>query len=477
MGRHAVVAVAAGIAAAVLAGRAEASTPSALSFANDDGGSFVRCAATKPRTIVKTGQSCTIIQPAGGTAWCVERTGTRGAMPVTQRCVIRQASTWRKNVAHVVQVIEMKGSAPAQDATQIADVRQGNGSGDNRASVTQVTRLSLGRRLDDDDGFSRGDAHPHDLAHSQEAHQSVLVCQGAAAALGPSDPSNCRGGEGMRASNFSNVTQKQWERQTAHASGTVVQEQNTEARPNACSPSDVLDPVVPDEDANACANVDQSAQLSHPGSGRNESRLSQLYVQLQSARGAAEATQCQGFPAAPCFVSGPPEVGGLDYTVNQSAPRRSTIVTNQRSIQVQRLDDVTTFLRKQDPRISKGAGSAQGTHPDNRWTGLQRATQLQFEDGQLGGDTQSALLEYFGATSGEIRAAQLVNQNGQVERNSCSGSVCAAVLECTTAPPEPEEALLEPSTALFPGQTCTATSDDDGEHEDEDDHEDDEDDD
>ncbi|MGH3029480.1 MAG: hypothetical protein ACRDNE_01695 [Gaiellaceae bacterium] len=468
MGRRAVVAVAAGVAAAVLAGHAEASTPPPLALAGDDGGSFLRCAATKPRTIVETGLSCTIIQPAGGTAWCVARTRARKAGSVTQRCVIRQASTRRKNVAHVVQVIEMKGDASPQDATQIADVRQGNRFRDNRASVTQVTRLSLGRRLDDDDRVSSGIAHPDDVAQSQEAHQSVLVCQGAAGALGPSDPSNCRGGAGMRASNFSKVTQKQWERQTAHASGTVVQEQNTEARPNACSPSDVVDPVVPDEDANACANVDQSAQLSHPGSGRNQARLTQLYVELQSARGAAEATQCQGFPDAPCFVSGSPEVGGLDYSVNQSAPKRSKIVTNQRSFQVQRVDDVTRFLRKQDPRISKGGGSAQVTHPDSRWTGLQRATQLQFEDGELGGDTQSALLEYLGATSGRIRAAQVVNQNGQVETNSCSGSVCAAVLACTTAPPEPEEALLEPSTVVFPDQTCTATADDDDD-EDEDD--------
>jgi hypothetical protein len=474
MRRRAVFAVAAGVTAAVLAGRADASTPPPLSAAMD-GDSSVRCAATKPRTIVKSGQSCTIIQPAGGMAWCVERISTRRSTPVTQRCEIRQASASLENVAYVVQVIAMRGWASRQDATQIADVRQGNRFRNNRASVIQVTRLALGRRPDndddddDDDDLSGRVAFLHNVRQSQEAHQSAIVCQGAAGALGPSDPSNCRSGAGMRATNISNVTQKQSERQRAVAGGTVVQEQNTESRPNACSPSDVLDPLVPDEDANACANVDQKAQLSHPRSGRNQSKLLQLYVQLQSARGASTARQCQGFPDSPCFVSGSPEVGGLDYTVNQSAPRPSSIVTEQHAFQVQRLDDVTSFARKQDPKISKGAGSAQGTHSDSVWKGLQTARQLQFEDGQLGGDTQTVRLEYFGTTDGKIRAFQLINQNGQKERNSCSGSVCAAVLECTTAPSEAEESLLAPSIAMFPAQTCTAPPDDDDDDDDDDD--------
>ena len=124
---------------------------------------------------------------------------------------------------------------------------------------------------------------------------------------------------------------------------------------------------------------------------------------------------------------------------------------------MQRVDDVTTFVRKQDPRISKGTGSAQGKHPDNVWRGLQTATQLQLEDGKLGGDTQTARLEYFGKTSGKIRATQVVNQNGKKKSNSCSGWACAAVLECTTAPPEYERARLAARTATYGGQTCTAS--------------------
>lgn len=462
-----VLVVVVGAVAAVLAGPAGASNPPLLSFELNDGGGSVRCEATHPRTIVKSGQSCTIIQPAGGTAWCIQRTKKHGQSTVTQRCEIRQASTSRENVAHVMQVIEMKGGASPQDATQIADVRQGNDRRDNRASVTQMTKLSLGRAGNGDDGNDRVRrmvATLIDVAQKQEAHQSVIVCQGAAGALGPLDPTNCRSGTGMRGDNVSKIAQTQSESEQASRAAAIVQEQNTESRPNACSPSDAADPVVPDDDANACANVDQSTQLSHPGAGKNHSQLSQVYLQSQQASRAESAEQCQGFPGAPCFLSGSPEVGGLDYTINQSGPEPSTIGTNQRSFQIQRLHDVKTSIRKQDPRISKGAGSTQGTDPDSRWRGLQSATQLQFEDGKLAGDTQSALLEYFGKTSGMIRATQVVNQNGQKEKNSCSGSVCAAVLECTTAPSESADARVRPRTAV--GQTCTSSpdgDDDDGE--------------
>ncbi len=484
--------------AVIFAGSAGASTTQPLSFEHDGGESYVRCEATEPRTIVKTGQSCTIIQPAGGTAWCVLRITKHAPAAVVQRCKIRQASTYRENVAHVVQVIEMKGWVSLQDATQIADIRQGNGHQDNRAHVSQVTTLALGRGGhgggdddDDDDDRRRATTHP-DVGQAQEAHQSVIVCQGAAGALGPWDPANCRAGHGMRADNVSSVSQKQSESEHATGAGTIVQEQNTDSRPNACTPGDAADPVVPDADANACANVDQSTQLYHPGAGKNHSQLTQRYVQSQEASRAHLAFQCQGFPGAPCYLSGLPEVGGLDHTINQSGPKRSEILTEQHSFQVQRVDDVTTFVRKQDPRISKGTSSAQGKHPDNVWKGLQTATQLQFEDDKLRGDTQAARLEYFGKTSGKIRATQVVNQNGKKKTNSCSGWVCAAVLECTTTPPEYERARLAASTATYGGQTCTASpggghgsghgdddedDDDDDEHDDDDDEHDDDDDD
>ena len=299
--RHRVVfVVVVGVIASMFAGSADASTAQHSSLEHDDGGSYVRCEATKPRTIVKTGQGCTIIQPAGGIAWCVQPVKKHGSAAVTQRCKIRQASMHRENVAHVVQVIEMEGWASPQDATQIADIRQGNKLKDNRAYVSQVTALALGGGSGhgDDDDQRRATTYP--IGQAQEAHQSVIVCQGAAGALGPRHPANCRSGEGMRADNVSDVTQKQSESEHATGAGTIVQEQNTDSRPNTCTPGDAADPVVPDVDANACANVDQSTQLSYPGTGKNHSQLAQHYVQSQEASKAHSVVQCQGFPGAPC---------------------------------------------------------------------------------------------------------------------------------------------------------------------------------
>jgi hypothetical protein len=470
MGRQAGCLVLVGVAAAILAGRAGAATPPSI-VSELNRGTSVRCEGTQPRTIITSGQNCTVVQPAGGTAWCIQRIKKHRAVPVTQHCEIRQAGAWRENIAYVVQVIEVKGKASPQDATQIADIRQGNEFADNRASVTQVTKLSLNRKgkgRDDngENGTARGVA-AQEVEQTQEARQSVIVCQGAAGALGPVDPTNCRSGSGMRADNGATVAQTQSESERASKAARIVQEQNTASRPNACSPSDVSDPVVPDDDANACANVDQSTQLSPPAAGDNRSQLSQLYIQSQEASRAEWTAQCQGFPAAPCFLSGSPEVGGLDYTINQSGPDPSTIATEQRSLQVQRVDGIATFIRKQDPRISKGAGSTQGTHPNNRWSGSQIATQLQFEDGRLRGDSQSALLEYFGSTSGKIRATQAINQNGRKAKNSCSGSVCAAVLECTTAPPE-SQARVRRNSAVSHPQTCTAPGPGDDDDDDDD---------
>jgi hypothetical protein len=465
MARHAGCFVLVGLVAAFLAAPSGASAARSHAAKLDEDPS-VRCEATQPRTIIKTDRGCTIIQPAGGTAWCVLRTKKHKSAAVTQKCTIRQAGTWRENVAHVVQVIEIKGRASPQNATQIADVRQGNQLKDNRASIMQLTTLDLRRHGRGGDGHKaprRRDAGSH-AVQKQEAHQSVLVCQGAAGASGPTDPTNCRSGTGMLGDNVASVEQTQRESEEASKARAIVQEQNTKSRTNACSPSDVSDPVVPDPDANVCANVDQRTQLVHPGGGENRSRLSQLYFQSQQASRADSATQCQGFPGAPCFLSGPPEVGGLDYTVNQSGPAPSAIVTDQRSLQIQRIEDVTTSIRKQDPRLSKGTGSTQGTHSANRWQGLQIATQLQFENGRLRGDTQSALLEYFGKTSGKIRATQIINQNGRKKTNSCSGSECGAVLACTTAPPSAEH-RARPNTAV-PSQSCTSAPNGNGDGDD-----------
>lgn len=440
--------VAAGAVAGFLAAPAGAETPPPLTFTMSSGSGSVQCQATSPAWVTKTGQSCTIIQPAGGTAWCIERLSKQGPAPVKQRCKIRQASAWRDNVAYVVQVLEMKSGASPQDATQIADVRQGNKHKNNKAFVTQVTKLALGRLLSaDGDDWSTATSSGT-KTQVQEAHQSALVCQGAAGGLGPTDPTNCRSDVGMLGSNLSDVDQRQWESEQAAASEMVTQEQNTEARIDGCKATDAADPTAPATDTNMCANVDQLTQELW---GRaNTSDLDQLSVQLQNARDADTTTQRQGASNV--------NLGGLDHTINQSGPKPSSIETDQHSFQIQIVKGAVVLIRKQDPKLSKGFGSSQGTNPANVWTGRQSETQLQFEDGVLGGDTQTSRLEYFGDTTGNIEAKQLINQNGETQTNSCSGMHCAAVIECTTV--EGESFLTStPSWMPPPTQFCTFPGD------------------
>jgi hypothetical protein len=440
------VVVAAGAIAAFLAGPAAADTPPPLSFEMSSGTSSLACTATQPATVVKSGQTCKIVQPAGGTAWCIEWRSARGPDPVGQVCKIRQASTWRDNVAYVVQVLEMKGGPSPQDASQVADVRQGNRNRHNKAYVTQVTKLALGSLLESDGSYWGTSTLVGSKQQVQEAHQSTLVCQGAAGALGPTDPSNCRGDVGMLGSNLSNVHQWQWESEQAAASETITQKQNTEVRIDGCRATDPADPTTPATDTNMCANVDQRTQAL--GGGANTSDLDQLSVELQNAKKAATVIQRQGGPTV--------DTGGLDHTINQLGPKPSSIETDQHSFQIQRVEDAVTLIRKQDPKLSKGFGSSQGTNPADVWTGRQSETQLQFEDGVLAGDTQTSLLEYFGDTSGHIEAKQRITQNEETQTNSCSGTSCAAVLECTTVPDE-EDYLSSLYWPPPPTQVCTTS--------------------
>ncbi len=136
----------------------------------------------------------------------------------------------------------------------------------------------------------------------------------------------------MRADNVSSVSQKQSESEHATGAGTIVQEQNTDSRPS-CTPGDAADPVVPDVDANACANVDESTQLYHPGAGKNHCAANPALRPATGGEQADSAFQCQGFPGAPCSPAC--RVGGLDHTINQSGPEPSQILTEQHSFQVQ----------------------------------------------------------------------------------------------------------------------------------------------
>jgi hypothetical protein len=442
MWRHAVIGVAAGLAAAVLAAPAGASTSPPLVFSMSSGESSMVCKATSGTAtpvVTATSQSCTITQHNGGTAWCIQRKSARGPTTTEQTCTIKQTSTTRANVAYVVQVAEHRGGTSPQETTQIATVEQGNQFKTNTSSIAQTVKQALGRLLDDD-GDDNGDdwrSSPpeEEVTQIQNARQLADVCQGATSdcALGP--------GVGMLSHNDSKVRQEQWQSEQAAATVSITQEQNSAVAPTC---------ALVDGPANMCADVDQNTQVS--GAGRNKEGLEQLYVQLQNARGDGDTTMSQQQGGTDVFT------GGLEHEVVQHGGGVANITTGQNTLQIQKAAGAGagTLFQKQDPKVSKGHLSDQSGAAGTRWTGVQRAFQFQVVDGKLEDNFQRAQLTYDGVTTGTISAKQLVNQNGQVETNSCSGMFCSAFLDCTNVE-ESTTTALNTSVVLFQSQACFTT--------------------
>jgi hypothetical protein len=423
--------VAVGAIATLFASPAAADSPPPLSFQLSSGSSYVKCAATSPATVSKSGQSCTITQTSGGSAWCIEYKSSRS--PITQTCTIKQTSTTRDNFAYVVQIAEQRGGASPHDATQTATVEQGNTFKTNNSSVTQVVRQALGGLLDGDGDYWASWSFAASANQVQNARQVADVCQGSFVGT----VVNCLDGATMLSHNNSSVIQKQWQSEQAAAWTTINQEQNTEVAPTCPGTG---------QPANMCADVDQSS--SPTASGENEESLKQLYVQLQNARGKGTTVTDQRQGGADVFS------GGLSHEVHQLGGGTANITTGQNSFQFQKAANVGALFQKQDPRISKDPLSTQAGGEGTFWTGTQRAFQFQFEDGALvtsvGG--QRARLEYSALTNGAIQADQLVNQNGQTETNSCTASPCAALLDCTNI--EEGEITLLSSVTILQAQSC-----------------------
>jgi hypothetical protein len=433
----ALLVVAVGVVAAILAGPAAAESPPPLSFELASGSSYMKCSATWPAEVEKSGQTCTITQHHGGTAWCIQYKSTNGPTPISQTCTIEQTSTSRDNFAFVVQIAEHRGGASPQETTQSATVEQGNTFKTNNSSIAQIAKQRLGRPLDDDGDHWGSWSFATDVDQVQNARQLADVCQGFT--------TDCTLGPGMLSHNNSTLVQKQWQTEQAAASIEINQNQNTTPAPD-CPTTTFPQP------ANMCADVDQNTQIPF-GSGRNKERLEQLYVQLQNARGDGDTITDQQQGGASVFT------GGLEHQIVQAGGGVASITTGQNSFQFQKASNVGTLTQKQDPRISKDPLSTQTGAAGTSWNGKQRAFQFQFEDGALVLSVrgQHALLEYSAMTNGVISADQLVNQNGQTETNSCTTSPCAAVLDCTNV--EPDIDLLQSSFVVLQAQDCTPPED------------------
>ena len=362
-----------------------------------------------------TAQTCVWPDTFTGTVTCLQVSISAN---VTQTCDSTQTNTTANNNALVAQVIWSKNPAADQDGTQIVRLRQTNAGGANNAGVGQFIKQSKGPGTPDD--TEETDVEPLAAAtltagQNQEGHQTIHLRQ-------------------VNVTGDDNAALLQFLRQRERSSNaaTANQNQNVQSRPTSCVPeatSDGLAGVSVDPNANQCILSNQTAT-----SGRLNLLMNGDYNQLQRARKATSGSQTQGVPFQ----------GGSDYGLTQNSTGLAKILTNQGERQVQRAIDSNVFQSQNGPR--KGSGSTQGTNPADTWVGTQSSTQIQTNTttgfaAVASAGNQTNIFQYFGNTSGDIRATQTANQNGDVTTNSCpppnappttQNQVCAATIVCTS---------------------------------------------
>jgi hypothetical protein len=382
---------------------------------------FFSCPGANPLMKVNsaTAQTCVWGPDYHGQVTCIQ---TSNSPTVIQTCDATQTNTTQANKALIIQIIWTQTRA-VQDGTQIVHLSQTNASGANLAGISQYIKQSLGPGTPDDteDNDSESLAAPTTLSdQSQNSHQTVHLHQ-------------------VTTTGDSGAAVLQFLRQRERASNMLTSNQNqnrgSQHAESACTPdgTDGLVGVTTDANANQCVLSNQGGPLT---SGHLNLGVNQDYNQLQRVRKAAGGFQGQGFDGE----------GGSDIGLTQLSSGQSNILTNQNERLVQRALDAAAVGQDQNgPR--KGLGSTQTTNLADVWKGFQTSTLIQtshptglsFQKALAAFAHQSDELEYFGDTSGDIRATQTANINGATTNWGCpppgSPSVaqnptCAAVVHC-----------------------------------------------
>lgn len=375
------------------------------------------CAGATTKVNNETEQTCRWPASYKGAVTCLQASLSPR---VTQTCDASQANTTQNNTALIIQIIWSPNPKADQDGTQIVRLRQTNGSGANNAGISQYVKQSKGPGTPDDteEANSEPAASPTmSAAQSQESHQTVHLRQ-------------ITSGAGA---NNAAVLQFLRQRERISNAGTVTQSQNTAQRPESCVPdaTDELVGVTVDANANQCILANQTSS-----SGPLNLLLTGDYNQFQRGSKATGGSQTQGVPFT----------GGGDIGLTQLSTGLAKITTIQREDQTQRAIDANLFQSQNGPR--KGAGSTQGTNPNDTWTGSQTSTQVQTSTTSGSAATavpsgnQTNFLQYFGDSAGDVRATQTANQNGEVTNFGCPkpgipiegpNHSCRAQVVCTSS--------------------------------------------
>ena len=395
--------------------------------------SFVCSPAVGTPVNTASEQTCAV---GGNNGTCIEQTDSP---VVVQTCTIVQTGA-TDNQATVVQVAATdKGPSP-QNHTQIVNVDQTSTGGSNASDVSQGVKQSLGPGhfddTDEDEPDSASPSGPLPITTQQDFHQIVTVTQNA----GTGD-------------NSSKISQFGKQRARAKQSPSITEMQNTQFAAGA-----QVCPLSDDPNANICSSVDQTS-----GTGQNISTLDDTLSQFERAHQTGAGGQQQGINAGS---------GGINHEVRQRSDGFCKIVTNQSEHQVMRAVQANVAQAQYGP-TRKGAGSSQDCNTSSVWTGTQNSTQLattrptEADMGSLVfGDPafQTNLLEYFGTSTGDIRATQSVTEktNGAsvTQQNSCPASpssdpnhACAITIACGNTD------LAVASAPPVEGGVCTPSSD------------------
>jgi hypothetical protein len=353
--------------------------------------------------------TCTVVQPTGGRATCVEHTTVSPGTPFTQDCSIMQGPTLtgdnRATVDQSARQSNQSQSSCVQDVTQTAEITQTNtGTGSNWVSIGQSIIQSCIAK----DGSGSVTQH-------QEGHQYIT---GVGTNSLTQDTSLGSG------SNTANVNQVQAQNELA-GKITATQSQNT---------NDIADPCnfgsVPS--ANSCIQYLQTAATGNNTIGVHQNAL-------HSELAGAPATQKQG-----CATGDTKDCGLEEEGFAQTAPTATDTGT---------VDQDAAYLelaphgssQTQDPRAG-GYGSDQVGGPNDSFR-LDQAIGL-FAYG--GNPFQSQENDVNDTSDGHVNTQSTIHVNGQTSRVQCSGTgTCSYMQTCTQG---------GEGASCTPSSTTTATT-------------------
>lgn len=319
---------------------------------------------------------------------CTASTGPGSSSSPPNDCTIVQVSTGGNNRARCV---ERSGDA---SVAQSCRIKQSNTTGDNRLDISQ--------RVDAKDGATQAASqYAGSVQENGSGSNDAQINQDLKQSTKDTDASGAQ-----TQNDHQQVSVTQWS-ETGDNSAHV--DQSLALKAEASRRTSISQSQNTDGDLNTSAAINQNST-----SGRNDVRLNQSNDYDAHVGKADSADQQQGSPG-----------GGLAVFLNQSSTGLSTIHAKQREHQDLHAEHVGSLTQTQYGPM--WADPSQYSNPGNRYdidqSSHQHASNPTFQDDRAFGQCE---------TSGNCTIDQRIQQQGQNNTNSCSGTSCDIGLTVTT---------------------------------------------